>query len=51
MGKCVVNSLSRLPIFSDVEQDIGRAVVFFASQDSDYITGQTLMVDGGGCRL
>ncbi|MFF2089278.1 SDR family NAD(P)-dependent oxidoreductase [Paenibacillus sp. NPDC058174] len=46
-------TLSKIPMrrVGDVEQDIGRAVVFFASQDSDYITGQTLMVDGGGCRL
>ncbi|RXZ79558.1 SDR family oxidoreductase [Paenibacillaceae bacterium] len=46
-------TLSKIPLrrVGDVETDIGRAVVFFASQDSDYITGQTLMVDGGGCRL
>ncbi|MEK8128188.1 SDR family oxidoreductase [Paenibacillus filicis] len=46
-------TLSKIPMrrVGDVEMDIGRAVVFFASQDSDYITGQTLMVDGGGCRL
>ncbi len=28
-------------------QDIAAAVVFFASRDSDYITGQTLSVSGG----
>ncbi len=28
-------------------EDIARAVLFFASQDSDFITGQTLIVDGG----
>jgi len=31
----------------DCEADIGRAVVFLASPDSDYITGQTILVDGG----
>lgn len=28
-------------------QDIGRAVVFFAGQQADFITGQTIWVDGG----
>jgi meso-butanediol dehydrogenase/(S,S)-butanediol dehydrogenase/diacetyl reductase len=35
----------------DCENDIGRTVVFLASPDSDYITGQTLMVDGGQAML
>jgi glucose 1-dehydrogenase len=29
--------------------DIGKAVVFLASEDADYITGTTLLVDGGLC--
>jgi len=29
------------------ERDIGRSVVFLASDDADYITGSTLRVDGG----
>ena len=29
--------------------DLTGAIVFFASTDSDFITGQTLVVDGGSC--
>ena len=31
-----------------VPADLVGAVIFFASSDSDFITGQTLVVDGGG---
>ncbi len=43
-------SLRQVPLgrVGDCEKDIGRAVVFLASEDSDFITGMTLMVDGGG---
>lgn len=30
-----------------VAEDIGRVAVFLAADDSDYITGQTIFVDGG----
>jgi 3-oxoacyl-[acyl-carrier protein] reductase len=29
------------------ERDVGRTVVFLSSTDADYITGQTINVDGG----
>jgi 2-hydroxycyclohexanecarboxyl-CoA dehydrogenase len=46
---------SRLAIplqrFGDPELDIARSVVFLASSDAAYVTGTTLMVDGGSCLL
>jgi NAD(P)-dependent dehydrogenase (short-subunit alcohol dehydrogenase family) len=32
----------------DPESDIGRAAVYLAGPDSSYVTGSTLMLDGGG---
>ena len=40
------NSLGRL---GDSTDDIGRAARFLLSDDSLYVTGHTLMVDGGSC--
>jgi NAD(P)-dependent dehydrogenase (short-subunit alcohol dehydrogenase family) len=41
--------LASIPLghLGDPEADIGRAAVFLASSDSDYVTGLTMMVDGG----
>lgn len=35
----------------ELENDIGLAAVFLASEDSEYISGQTIMVDGGATQL
>lgn len=45
--------LSGIPLrrTGEIEEDIGRVAVFLASEDSDYITGQTIMVDGGSIQL
>jgi NAD(P)-dependent dehydrogenase (short-subunit alcohol dehydrogenase family) len=47
----LIAGMTPLRRLGDCENDIGRAVVFLASSDSDYITGQTLMVDGGQTML
>jgi 2-hydroxycyclohexanecarboxyl-CoA dehydrogenase len=45
----VENTLATMAIkrIGTCEEDIGRAALFLASSDSDYVTGQTIMVDGG----
>jgi len=48
--EAVVNKIP-LGRFGELEEDIGRVAVFLASEDSRYITGQTLMVDGGSIML
>lgn len=50
MYEAMVNKIP-LRRLGDPEQDIGRVAVFLASSDSDYITGQTFMVDGGSIKL
>jgi NAD(P)-dependent dehydrogenase (short-subunit alcohol dehydrogenase family) len=39
------NPLGRM---GDPEHDIGGVALFLATEDSDYVTGNTLFVDGGG---
>ncbi|MBJ18133.1 MAG: SDR family oxidoreductase [bacterium] len=46
LAKALTDSIP-LGHLGDPEADIGRAVVFLASNDSDFVTGATLMVDGG----
>ena len=45
----MARNVAKVPMgrLGDCERDIGRAVVFLASSDSDYITGHSIMVDGG----
>ena len=42
-------SIEQIPLrrVGDPEKDIGPVAVFLASEDSDFVTGQTIMVDGG----
>lgn len=46
-------SLANIPLgrWGEPEEDIGRVAVFLASEDARYITGQTIMVDGGSIKL
>ena len=41
------NTASRAIKREEVPEDLLGTVVFFSSSDSDFITGQTLVVDGG----
>lgn len=45
--------LSNIPMgrLGEPEEDIGRVAVFLATDDANYITGQTMMVDGGSIKL
>ena len=35
----------------DLENDVGKAVAFLLSDDARYVTGTTLMADGGQAYL
>jgi NAD(P)-dependent dehydrogenase (short-subunit alcohol dehydrogenase family) len=48
--EAVYSTLS-IPRTGDPERDIGRTAVFLAGPDASFITGCTVMVDGGGSYL
>ncbi|WP_457487671.1 SDR family oxidoreductase [Streptomyces reniochalinae] len=37
--------------FGDPDRDVAPIVAFLASDDARYMTGQTVMADGGSVRL
>ncbi|HET7311753.1 MAG TPA: SDR family oxidoreductase [Mycobacteriales bacterium] len=45
--------VSTIPLgrVGDLERDVGRAVAFLLSEDASYVTGSTLMADGGQAYL
>jgi len=45
--------MSRIPLgrLGDATDDIGTAVRFLLGDDARYVTGQTLMIDGGSCSI
>ena len=47
------DSLAKVPLgrFGDPEEDVAPIVAFLLSDDSRYMTGQTLMADGGANKL
>ncbi|MCG9128319.1 SDR family oxidoreductase [Candidatus Poribacteria bacterium] len=46
----IQSSLEKTPMGRlGIPKDIGRAAVFLASDDSEWITGTSLLVDGGAC--
>ncbi len=47
-GENVVKDIVPLGYIGDAEEDIAPVMVFMASEDSRYITGQLIKVDGGG---
>lgn len=46
-------TVSRIPLgrFGDAEDDVAPVVAFLVSDDSKYMTGQTLMADGGATKV
>ncbi len=47
MLKARVEQRTSLRRIGDAERDIGGVVAFLASDDASYVTGQTIVCDGG----
>ena len=45
--------MSKIPLgrLGDAQTDIGPVVRFLLSDDARFVTGQTLMTDGGSCSI
>jgi len=50
MPEMIADILTQVPMgyMGDPERDIGGVAYFLASDDSRYLTGNTLFADGGG---
>jgi NAD(P)-dependent dehydrogenase (short-subunit alcohol dehydrogenase family) len=46
-GEATLKTLIPLGRVGDPENDIGRPIAFLASEDSGFLTGATLPLDGG----
>jgi len=46
-------SVAQVPLgrYGDAQHDVGRAVAFLVSDDARFVTGQTIMLDGGQTHL
>lgn len=48
-GKAAMKALGgdAIPLGTATTEEVAKVVSYLASRDSDYVTGQTLLIDGG----